>query len=218
MTTDSLLSARNGAQRVARKARHTGFQLAAERYQRNHPGVPWMPQSTVEILDDMLLKTDRCLEWGSGASTTWFADRCASILSVEHDPEWYQRVRAELTEHGRDPDSVRLLSLEPTSRPAESPYVRAVDEFADGELDVCFVDAEHRPTCMLEAMPKLKTGGVLILDDVQGYIDHPSRSTYSREGLGPLNDEWRAVTEALADWRLIWTTDRYADCAIWVKP
>lgn len=200
------------------KARQTGFQLAAERYQRRNPGVPWMPHRTIELLDEMLLATDRCLEWGSGASTTWFAQRCASILSVEHDPAWYGRVRDELTRHGKDPDSVRLLSPEPTDRPSESPYVRAVDAFAQGELDVCFVDAEHRAACALEAMPKLRSGGLLILDDVQNYVDHPSRCPYSRDGLGPLNAQWRTVTERLADWRLIWTTDRYSDCAVWVKP
>jgi len=218
MTARTSLRPRDTVAKATSRIRHEGFKQAAEYYQRRNAGVPWLPQSTIAMLDEMLLKTDRCLEWGSGTSTTWFADRCASILSVENDPAWYQRVRAELTEHGRDPDSVRLLSLEPTSRPAESPYVRAVDEFADGKLDVCFVDAEHRPTCILEAMPKLATGGILILDDVQGYLDHPSRCTYSREGLGPLNDEWRTVAEALADWRLIWTTDRYSDCAVWVKP
>jgi predicted O-methyltransferase YrrM len=218
MTTGTSLQPREAVAAAAHRIRHEGFKQAAEYYQRRHPGVPWLPQRTIEMLDEMLLKTDRCLEWGAGASTTWFAQRCASIVSVEHDRTWDQRVRTQLAEHGEDPESVRLLSLEPTDRPADSPYVRAVDAFADGELDVCFVDAEHRPTCMLEAMPKLAPGGMLILDDAQGYIDHPSRCTYSRQGKGPLNQEWRNVTERLADWRLIWTTDRYSDCAIWIKP
>ncbi len=209
---------REGATRVARKIRHTGFQLAAERYQRSHPGVPWMPQRANEILDGMLRPTDRCMEWGAGDSTTWLSSRCASILSVEHDPSWYDRVRGELSRRGHDPDSVRLLSIEPVDRPAESPYVRAVDAFGDGEIDVCFVDGEHRPACIVEAIPKLASGGLLIVDDVHGYLDHPSHCAYSREGLGHLSEGWRDVSQRLADWRMIWTGDGYSDAAIWIKP
>jgi predicted O-methyltransferase YrrM len=215
---EQLWPPREGATRVADKIRHTGFQLAAERYQKTNPGVPWMPQRANEILEGMLRPTDRCLEWGAGDSTTWLGARCASILSVEHDPTWYQKVRGELVQQGQDPDSVQLLSIEPADRPAETPYVRAVDAFGDGELDVCFVDGEHRPTCITEVMPKLTSGGLLIVDDVHGYLDHPSHCVYSREGIGHLSDAWRDVYAQLGTWRMIWTGDGYSDAAIWIKP
>jgi predicted O-methyltransferase YrrM len=215
---EQLWPPREGATRVARKIQHTGFQMAAEHYQRRNPGVPWMPQRANEILEGMLRPTDRCLEWGSGDSTIWLRARCASIISVETDPSWYERVRADLSKRGYDPDSVRLLSTEPADRPAESDYVRVVDAFDDGELDVCFVDGEHRPTCIFEVIPKLTSRGLLIVDDVHGYLDHPSHCVYSREGLGHLSDGWREVAERLADWRMIWTGDGYSDAAIWIKP
>jgi predicted O-methyltransferase YrrM len=218
MNVESLWPPQRAARRVARRAKATGFQMAAERYQRSHPGAPWMPQPAIEILSDMLRSTDRCLEWGSGASTTWLSDRCASIVSVEHDPGWYQRVRDQLTASGSDPASVRLLGLEPTDVPAESPYVRAVDEFAHGELDVCFVDGEHRAACVLEAIPRLASNGLLIVDDAQSFLDHPSRCISSRAGRGPLDDDWRQISELLSDWRLIWVGDGYSDAATWVKP
>jgi predicted O-methyltransferase YrrM len=96
--------------------------------------------------------------------------------------------------------------------------VRAVDAFGDGELDVCFVDGEHRPACIVEVIPKLTSGGLLIVDDVHGYLDHPSHCSYSREGLGHLSDGWRDVSQRLRDWRMIWTGDGYSDAAIWIKP
>jgi len=209
---------RDGATRVVGKVQHEGYKFAAERYQRTNPGVPWMPRSANEILEGMLRPTDRCIEWGAGDSTTWLRERCASILSVEHDPSWYERVRGELSRQGYDPDSVQLLSIEPVDRPAESPYVRAVDAFGDGELDVCFVDGEHRTACIFEVIPKLTSGGLLIVDDVQGYFDHPSHCIHSREGLGHLSEDWAEVLVRLADWRMIWTGDGYSDAAIWIKP
>jgi predicted O-methyltransferase YrrM len=209
---------KQGAQRTVRRVRHSGFKFAAETYQRRNPSVPWMPQSAVEILSDMLPGGDRCLEWGSGASTTWLASRCASIVSAEHDRDWSERVRTELTQQGADPNSVRLLSLEPSDRPAESPYVRVIDEFEPGQLDVCFVDGEHRATCVLESIPKLASGGLLIVDDSQAFLDHPSRCTYSRQGLGPVDDDWRRVSQQVEKWRLVWTGDGYSDAAIWIKP
>jgi predicted O-methyltransferase YrrM len=218
MNPRALWPPKRAAKIAAIRARETGYQLAAEHYQRRHPGVPWMPQSAIEILSDMLRKTDRCLEWGSGASTTWLSDRCASVVSVEHDPDWYQRVCAQLREHGANPDSVRLLSLAPSDPPAQSPYVRVIDEFAAGELDVCFVDGEHRAACVLEALPKISSGGLLIIDDAQSFLDHPSRCPTSRAGRGPLGDDWRRIAESISGWRLIWTGVGYSDAAFWVKP
>ena len=220
-TLQSLWPPKQGAKRTGRWLRHRGFRALAEHYQRSNPGVPWMPQSAVEILADMVKSSDRCLEWGSGDSTTWLSRRTASILSAEHDPEWYDRTRGQLAAQGDDPTKVRLLSVEPRDRPAESPYVRVIDEFEPGQLDICFVDGEHRAACVFEAIPKLASGGLLIVDDAQSFLDHPSRCTYapySRQGLGPVDDDWRRISELLADWRLIWTGDGYSDAAFWIKP
>jgi predicted O-methyltransferase YrrM len=218
MDIRSLWPPRHGARRLAQSLRHRRAKLGAEHYQRRHGGVPWTPQSAVEILSDMLRTTDRCLEWGSGASTTWFADRTASIVSIEHDPDWFERVRTQLAAHGADVEWVRLLAVEPQGTPTESPYVRVIDEFPDEELDVCFIDGEHRAACALESIPKLSSGGLLIVDDAQHFIDHPSRCQRSRDGQGPSDAEWARFTELVRNWRLIWTGDGFSDTAIWIKP
>jgi predicted O-methyltransferase YrrM len=218
MKASSLWPPRPAAYRAADRLIANWAQLRAEHYQRRNPDVPWMPQSAVEILDDMLKPTDRCIEWGSGRSTPWLCHRTQSVLSLEHDTDWYQRVRNRLAAQGCDVESVRLLSLQPQDRPYESPYVRAIDEFGDGELDVSFIDGEHRATCVLESIPKLSSGGLLIVDDSQGFLDHRSSCRESRHGLGPRDTKWSQVADAVKDWRLVWTGDGYSDAAIWVKP
>jgi predicted O-methyltransferase YrrM len=198
--------------------RHALHRFAAEYYQRRHPGAPWLSKQAIEMLSDLLKPGDACLEYGSGASTAWLGRRVDRLLSAEHDRTWFDRVQGELRAAGLRTDTVRLLSVDPAARPEESPYVRLIDEFADGELTVCLVDGEHRTACIREAIPKLAPGGLLVLDDAHGVLDHPTFSPHSRAGLGPLDDEWAALVTEQRDWRMLWASDGYSDAAIWIKP
>lgn len=177
-----------------------------------------MPEQAVELLADLLKPSDRCLEWGSGDSTTWLRRRSRSVVSIEHDPAWFERVRGQLAAQGLDPGSVRLLATEPEQQATVSPYVRVVDEFADGEIDICVVDGEHRAACALAAVPKLSSGGLMVIDDAQGFLDHRSSSLHSRWGKGPLSADWGRFAELVSPWRLIWVGDGFSDAAIWIKP
>jgi predicted O-methyltransferase YrrM len=191
--------------------------FAAEYYQRHHPDAPWLSKEGIEMLSDLLRDSDTCLEYGSGTSTAWFGRRVSKILSAEHDRSWFDRTQGELGAAGLPRDAVRLLSIEPRDQPEQSPYVRLADEFADGELTFCFVDGEHRTACIRAAIPKLASGGLLVLDDAHGVLDHPTFSPHSRAGLGPLNADWAAIVEQLHDWRMVWASDGYSDAAIWIK-
>lgn len=177
-----------------------------------------MPKQAVELLADLLKRTDRCLEWGSGESTAWLSQRTRSVVSIEHDPTWFERVQGRLRAQGLDPGSVRLLGSHPAQHPANSPYVRVVDDFGDGELDVCVVDGEHRSACALAAIPKLASGGLLVVDDAQGFLDHRSSSPYPRQGRGPVDADWEHFDNLVRGWRLIWVGDGFSDAAIWIKP
>ena len=50
--------------------------------------LPWFSYSAIDFLKIFLRKTHRVFEFGSGGSTLFFADRCASVESVEEDPSW----------------------------------------------------------------------------------------------------------------------------------
>ena len=199
-------------------ARRSVDRLAAEVYRRSHLDEPWLTRQSIALLRDLLKPSDRCLEWGSGTSTTWFAARVKSLVSVEHDPDWFARVTQQLRGHHLPEDSVRLMSLSSPDPGVPPPYVSVTEEFADGELDVCFVDGERRGDCTLAAIPKLAPGGLLIVDDAHGLLDHPTDSPHSRAGRGPLDAQWRDIAALLDGWRMMWCSDRYSDTAIWIKP
>lgn len=57
--------------------------------------VPWITYPARAFLDDVLLPEMRVFEYGAGNSTLYFRERCAEVFSVEHDPEWCARLRAE---------------------------------------------------------------------------------------------------------------------------
>lgn len=186
--------------------------------QRRHPDLPWWPEEFTALFDDLLCPTDVCLEWGSGRSTAWLGARVGSLLSIEHNGEWFTKVQADLAAQSGDVATLRLLSPEPNDRPEESPYVRVIDEFEDGSLDVCLVDGVNRAACATVALPKIAKGGFIVVDDAHRYIDHPTRSPHSPYGKRDYPPEWAGFAAEIASWRRIWTTDGVTDTAMWIRP
>jgi hypothetical protein len=149
---------------------HLIRRVAYEFYQFRHPEEPWMAQEAVRFCNTALKQTDVALEWGSGRSTKWFAARVGKLLSVEFDSDWYRKVSADLAsfpnaqcrfvplEHA--PDEGTVAHYEKISA-----YVAVVDEFADGSLDFVVIDGHYRQACILGVLPKLKSQGLLLVDN-----------------------------------------------------
>jgi precorrin-6B methylase 2 len=136
-----------------------------------------MPFRAVEWLRAYLRPGMRVFEYGSGGSTVFFASRTAQVVSVEHDTAWYarteERLRAlELTnctyvlqppEAGAD---ARFSSTDDRYRGMNfEAYVRTIAAYPDHDFDLVSVDGRSRVACVLEALPKVRKGGFLLLDD-----------------------------------------------------
>lgn len=132
----------------------------------------------------------RVLEWGSGGSTLWLADRLperATLTSIDHDTKWNTVVREKIGPR----DNVRLLLVPPAGPlganatiEEEDPthlhdYIHAVD----GEkFDLIFVDGVARGTCMDHARTLLKPGGTVYLHDAhRPWYDH-AKSLFIEHG------------------------------------
>ena len=63
-----------------------------------NPDAPWLTGAAASILTDWLRHNDTVFEWGSGKSTSWFAQHAARVISVEHDPKWYDAVGDRLAQ------------------------------------------------------------------------------------------------------------------------
>jgi hypothetical protein len=196
-------------------------------HQRLHPDAPWLTAEATELLDRWLLPIHVGIEWGSGRSTRWFARRVKHLLSIEHHAGWHATVSAQLDDEGLSNVDYRLLPCEPER--VETPewiaamfasaYVRAVDVFAPKSIDFALVDGMYRSACALAVLPKLRSGALLIVDNVNWFLPSASRAPSSRSLTDePLSPTWAEFADAIRGWELRWTQNGVADTAIWVAP
>jgi predicted O-methyltransferase YrrM len=190
-------------------------------YERGHPDAPWLTPEATRLLTSMLRPSDRGVEFGSGRSTVWFAERVSHLTSVEDDSRWYSEVSARLQQRGLS--NVEYL-LKPRDQPLDesgdpSEYARVALTFPDASVDFGLVDGQYRGECTRLLMPKIRPGGLLIIDNINWYL--PSR--FRAPGPTPIalrsdGAHWQRLGRELAQWRPIWTGSGVWDTAIFVKP
>lgn len=196
-------------------------------HQRLHPDAPWLTAEATALLGDWLEPTHVGIEWGSGRSTVWFARRVRHLVSVEHHGGWHAEVSARLAEHGLTNVDYRLHPCEPER--VETPewiasmfasdYVRTVDAFDACSVDFALVDGMYRSACALAVLPKLRSGALLIVDNVNWFLPSASRAPSSRSLTDtPLSPTWVEFADAIKGWELRWTQNGVADTAIWMAP
>lgn len=196
-------------------------------HQRLHPDAPWLTAEATALLDEWLEPTHVGIEWGSGRSTLWFARRVRHLVSVEHHAGWHATVSAQIAEERLMNVDYRLHPCQPErvetpewiAAMMASDYVRAVDTFDARAVDFALVDGMYRSACALAVLPKLRSGGLLIVDNVNWFLPSSSRAPTSRSPTdAPLSPTWAEFAEAMRGWELRWTQNGVADTAIWVAP
>jgi hypothetical protein len=145
--------------------------------------LPWLSYAATEWLQQTINKSMRVFEYGAGSSTLFFSTYCASVVSVEHDPEWANKLKSLLGE--RSNVDLRLIQPEPLSEPGSysdtsytsvaypqlysglsfEKYVRCIEEFPDRHFDLVLIDGRSRASCLKCALPKVAAGGYLLLDN-----------------------------------------------------
>ena len=196
-------------------------------HQRLNPDAPWLTAKAIALLAQWLRPEHVGIEWGSGRSTLWFAERVRYLMSVEHDPAWHGSISSQLEARGFTNVDYRLHPCEPERVEAAdwiismfaSNYVRAVDSFEPQSIDFALVDGMYRSACALAVLPRLKPGGLLIVDNVNWFLPSASRAPSSRKADDvPLTPTWEEFAVAVSGWERKWMENGVADTAIWVAP
>nr|WP_281500884.1 class I SAM-dependent methyltransferase [Kordiimonas marina] len=139
--------------------------------------LPWWTLTATEAVD-AFLKTRpkaRVFEYGSGASTFWLAKRAATVVSVEHDADWYASMQASgLPGHVellfRAPETAGdVTSAFPSGRAGYEhmdfrAYVQAIDAQPE-PFDLIIVDGRARVACLEAAKGHLAPGGMIVFDN-----------------------------------------------------
>jgi predicted O-methyltransferase YrrM len=205
-------------------ARYVVDRVRMYRYEKLHPTAPWLTKEMTGLLECWLKPSDSGVEWGSGRSTLWLAKLVGHVTTIEENPIWAKRVSGMLEQAGCAA-KVRLLEVpieaNDRSNPAQSAYVSAGNSVTDSSLDFALVDGDLRDECALVAIRKLKSGGILIIDNVERYIVPVMASTSPARRMaseGCPTEAWDRVWAMIKDWRCIWTSNGVTDTAFWVKP
>lgn len=159
--------------------------------------IPWINYKAFNYLKHSLNKSVKVFEYGSGSSTLYWMKRCAEINSVEHDRKFYDQISPQLNSSVRyffaEPEASTISSLHSPASPdlfqstdfkgcTFEKYVKLIDAFQDEYFDVVVVDGRARPSCIKRALPKIKTNGILI-------VDNSDRAYY-----------WSQTSQLLAGW------------------
>ena len=115
--------------------------------------IPWYTYPAIDFLDSVVNSDWSVFEWGCGNSTLWWAARVERVISVEDDQQWYQDVKSII------PENVTIsLYREPA-------YHDCILEYPDQFFDAIVVDGSYRNESAINAVSKIKHGGIIVFDN-----------------------------------------------------
>ena len=116
-------------------------------------------------------------------------------------------------------DEDGIKNVEYLYLPYENDYVNVAYQLRDSSLDFVLVDGNNcRDRCALSVVRKIKTGGLLVIDNANWYLPSSSISPNSRTyEMGPVSKEWEDFLDATSHWQLIWTTNGVTDTVFFIK-
>lgn len=100
--------------------------------------LPWVTYSFIDFIADRLHFDLEVFEYGSGNSTLWYSSKVKSVTSVEHDINWFQKIKDKM------PDNVNIYH-------EKLVYGGSYSEFSNKfgkKFDIVIVDGRDRINCM----------------------------------------------------------------------
>lgn len=114
--------------------------------------------AVLDFMEERMDHESRVLEFGSGWSTLWFAQKCGWLCSVETSPLWWRTITDALRERHTQLDWVVELVVQPDE-------IKVRDSSVDFVLIDCV--GHLRTASTKVGWSKLVPGGWLLLDDAQ---------------------------------------------------
>jgi hypothetical protein len=164
--------------------------------------IPWITFSAIEWLGDNLKQNMIVFEWGSGGSTFFLSQKVKRIVSVEHNKEWYIKVKNRIKEENIFNCTYVLITPDFPNRNIEldqinyktkaenlshlnfESYCKIIDSYDNELFDLIIIDGRARNSCIFHSIAKLRRGGYLLLDNSE-------REEYS-SGIALL-DNWQKI-------------------------
>ena len=186
---------------------------------KNSPS-PWLSPAATLFFDNWLTKDHIGVEFGSGLSTVFFAKRTKKMIVVEHFKPWYEKVVELFKKHAVENVDYRFVAHQKGDEIIPDPslfeaydfatqnfeprwdylnYFTVLSDLEKESIDFILVDGRARPECLFMSLDKLKSGGLMVLDNSE-------RERYS------------IVFDHLKDWSSYTTSNGLTDTTFWQKP
>jgi len=118
--------------------------------------LPWFSYPCIDFLKQLDLSEKTVFEWGAGHSTVFWSLRAKRVVSIEHDPQWYEYLKDQL------PQNCELVA----SKVENAFYVKSIEKYSE-QFDVIVIDGTDfgRVPSSAIARQHLKKGGFVVLDN-----------------------------------------------------
>ena len=119
--------------------------------------LPWIPFSAIKKIKSIIRPSWKVLEIGAGMSTIWLAKNVDSVVSIEADKNWINRLQEKL--NNLKLKNVKLIFENRGDLMAD------FSNFPDEYFDFILIDGGPRDICCKNALSKIKKGGYIYLDN-----------------------------------------------------
>jgi len=153
---------------------------------------PWMTFPAIAFLKNIIGKQNKIFEYGCGYSTKFFSERAGTVVSIEHNVEWYEYMKENaplatihLVNQGAQlhPDAIEIFEVfnkyfpEIHSDNVEhdlqhgmlnrefAGYASTIYHYPKGHFDVIILDGMARLLTGIMAVERIAENGIIILDN-----------------------------------------------------
>lgn len=121
--------------------------------------IPWLTFDAIRIIKQKLPSNSAIFEYGSGHSTLYWAENGHQVVAVESDQSWHRMLADKIKKEKRLLDKVTVLY-----KSLQQEYINSIDQ-QQQDYDLILIDGAHRRECIEKAIPRLKQGGLLVVDN-----------------------------------------------------
>lgn len=164
----------------------------SDSFQKNRSAVsdelPWINFLALDFLEAQLQHNFKVFEFGGGGSTLFFCKKVEAVMTVEDHAEWFKTLTEMVKTKGYDhwtgffvaPEILTDSNPRSHTNPADfkssiksleqksfEKYARTIDPYPEDFFDLILVDGRARPSCIQQAIPHLKKGGLLVVDNTE---------------------------------------------------
>jgi len=128
--------------------------------------IPWYTYPAIDFLSQADFSQYSILEWGGGHSTLWWAERAASVLTLETNASWFEYIRRRTLRR----TNVELHLCETAEEYITMPLGRS--------FDWVIIDGDERLACARTALRVIRPHGGILLDDSMRYWGNKEPATH----------------------------------------